>query len=461
MPNVKLKPEQPRLHFLGIDVTKTIDTVVWGHLWNAIFGWRNLLWELDKDSTDSQRRIDKAHTKLPIARVKRRHRGNNYADTTIMPQGIDAKGTDKLWTGTDASSNLTHIDAACLLMQTLIISPGADKTTSSLNDTGQGVTADVVYISSHGGSDGTMSGDIAFAEWIFDPAKSANAGAQFSGPGWLLLSNCNTLKADTHSDWLKLMTGLTPLRGIVGFQDLCPLAPGSADVFASFIRRLAKGKTFIKAWEKALKVRGLEERWVVLCHKNAVDDTIVKWNSNRLTTIPPNSKILKFNKSNPTGIEVTPAADPFESFWSKGSTRITATNRSDSTNKLKVGDAISITVKPSPPATTFATGTKIAITVVYIRTNYPKAKIDVIKMFNVTDQSGASAPTTADLNPDSPGGHDSWELLVIGTPSEVKLNLNCKDLSMLPFSNYPLWLRVDISTVIHDFIRNGSIVVNK
>ena len=303
-----------------------------------------------------------------------------------------------------------------------------------------------------------MSGDVFFAD-IFDPPRLVEQGARFSGPKWLLLSNCNTLKPSTHGDWLGLMTGLTPLRGIVGFQDLCPLAPGSADVFASFIHRLAQGKTFIEAWEGATKVRGIEERWVILCHENAIDDTIPKWNASRLTTILPTSKVMMFNKDNRAGVEVRPPTDPFEAFWSKGATRITAANRTNSMNKLGVGDTVSITVRPPVSAGSFATGTRIAVTLIYIRANYPRANIDVNSMFTITGQSGALTPTTADRNPESPGNHDSWILTVTGTPSEVRLELRCKNLSMLPYRNYTLWLRVDMPTMRHDFIRNGSIVV--
>ena len=460
MPNVKLRPGQQRRYFVGIDGTKTIDTVVWGHLWNEKFRWRNLLWELDRDTGDRNRRIDNAHSKLPLARLGRPYRGRTLHDTCILPEGVDAKGTDKVWAGSDKHANRSDIIAACEFTETFILSPGAEKNSSSLNDAGSGVVADIVYISSHGASDGTMSGDIFFA-WIFDPAKLASKGAHFSGPGWMLLSNCNTLKPGTHGDWLNLMTGLIPLRGIVGFQDLCPFALGSAHVFASFINRLARRQTFIQAWEGALRARGIEERWIVLCHENAVDDTIPEWNAGRLTAIPPTSKVLMFNKDNRTGLEVTPPTDPFEAFWSKGTTRITASNRSSAANRLKVGDAATIAVKPPVSVGSFTDGTQIKITLIYIRANYPKAHIDINRMFTVTGQSGALAPTTADLNPASPGHHDSWILAVTGSPSEVQLDLRCDDLDMLPFSNYSLWLRVDISTMKHDFVRNGSIVVEK
>jgi hypothetical protein len=82
-------------------------------------------------------------------------------------------------------------------------------------------------------------------------------------------------------------------------------------------------------------------------------------------------------------------------------------------------------------------------------------------MFTVTGQTGAGAPTTANLNSASPGGDDSWKLTVTGTPTEVTLTLKCTDLSMLHDTGMPLWLRVDITTQRHDFILNGSIIEEK
>src|SRR5215468_5247552 len=88
---VKLKSTDPVKRYLGIDVTKALDTVAWGHLWNAIFGWQNLLWELDKDPkyTTNQKRIDKAHPTMPVQRLARSHGTDTYADTVLMPEGVD------------------------------------------------------------------------------------------------------------------------------------------------------------------------------------------------------------------------------------------------------------------------------------------------------------------------------------------------------------------------------------
>jgi hypothetical protein len=459
--SVKLKPNQPARRYIGIDVTKALDTIAWGHIWNATFGWRNLLWELDRDSADSQARVDKAHPKIPIRRLIRTRKKSTFADSCIMPQGIDGSGSTATLTDAD-------IDAACNFMHTFILSPGADKAKSELNDTGSGVVADIVYLSSHGLFTGDMFGTGSFLTNLFEPSKIANSGGQFSGPSWLILSNCSTLDPSTHGDWLKLMTGSNPLRGIVGFQHACPLEGGSVDFVGAFVRRLALGKTFLQAWNQAVTTIVSGDNWIVVCHENAKDDTIADWNANKLKAIPATSKVLMFDKSNLAGKQVVIPSDPFEAFWSKGGTRITAVNKGDLANRLQAGDTVVVTIRPPtpapatppPPPATFTSGNVIAITLVYIRTDYPQ-NIDVTKMFSVVGQTGASAPTTADLNPSSPGGDDSWKLVVTGTPTEVTLTLRCTDLSMLHDSGMPLWLRVDIGTQKHDFIRNGSIVEKK
>ncbi len=459
MVSVKLKPDQPVRRYLGIDVTGALDTVVWGHLWNATFGWSNFLWELDKDPayTTNQRRIDKARPKMPIQRLKKKHNGNDFADTVLMPEGVDGAGTDATFTQTD-------MDAADDFMHTFILSPGVDNAKSELNDSGQGVIADVVLLSSHGLLGGDSFGASNIARRLFRPADSAAAGGQFSGPGWLLQANCSTLSTFAHGDWLALMSGANPLRGITGFQHGCPTERGSANFLAAFINRLARGKTLLNAWKEAVSSVVDPKNWVVLCFKDAVGDKIADWNDGKLKPITPGSDLLFFDDSNPTGAKVVPPVDPFDVFWSKGGTRITAINKNDPANRLKAGDTVVIIVQPpanpSPPAATFATGTVISITLVYIRVDYNQ-NIDVTKMFSVTSQTGAGTPTTANLNTTSPGGDDSWKLTVTGTPTEVTLTLKCTDLSTLHDTGMPLWLRVDITSQKHDFIRNGAIIEEK
>lgn len=463
MAGVKLKSDQPVRRYLGIDVTKALDTVAWGHLWNATFGWQNLLWELDKDPAyaTNQLRIDKAHPKLPIKRLVRSHGGNTFADTCLMPEGVDGAGADATFTQAD-------MDAADDFMHTFILSPGAEKAKSELNDKGTGVVADIVLLSSHGLFNGDMFGANVFGNNLFEPSKIANSGGQFSGPGWLLLSNCSTLSPSSHGDWLQLMSGTNPLRGITGFQHGCPLEGGSVNFLSSFITRLAQGKTILNAWKEAITAVVSANNWIVVCRQEAKDDKIADWNANTLKPIASGSSVLMFDNSNLSGTVVTPPVDPFEAFWSKGGTRITAVNKGDAANRLKSGDTVVITVRPPaaapanppPPATTFATGTVISLTLVYIRTDYPQ-NIDVTKMFSATGQTGAGTPTTANLNTSSPGGDDSWKLTVIGTPTEVTLTLKCIDLSMLHDSGMPLWLRVDITSQRHDFIRNGSLIEQK
>lgn len=474
---VKLRKDQEPLYFVGIDGTGAVDTVVWGHVWNSLFRWRNLLWELNKVS-GSNRREDTSHSELPVRRLVRNHRrfkGGKvvktvpFADTVILPHGGDggggskATGLDPLWPGPDASDNDAQIDAACRFMQTFILSPSADKSTSALNDAGQGVTADVVYISSHGTFSGRMTGDVFAAEPIFSPGAIAGVGGRFRGPKWVLLSNCSTLSPFSHDSWLKVMGGATPLRGLVGFQSLCPGPNSSASVFLSFAHRLARGKTLIEAWSETLRKRGLANAWVVLCHEAAKDDTIIRWNAGTLTPIPSASKILFFDEANPTGKEVKPTPPPFEVFWSKAGTRITSANQGAAANKLGQGDRVVITVKPEAPATKFSDGDEIRITLVYIRTDYPQ-KLDVTKIFEIEGNPGVDAVTTDDLNPSSPGGDDSWKLKVKDDPAEVKLELKCRNDGLVDIKagNYPFWLRVrSPSGTRHDFVSDGSIIIEK
>lgn len=231
-----------------------------------------------------------------------------------------------------------------------------------------------------------------------------------------------------------------------------------------------EGKTILEAWSGACTKHAIPDRWVVLCHENAKDDTIADWNAGTLKPIAPSSsKVFMFNKANPGGTLVVPTPDPFEVFWSKGTAKISVANRNDPANRIANKDTVSITVKP-PSTAVFPTGTTITITLIYIRVNYLQA-INVNKMFIIKRQSGASAPTTAKLNSERPSsspddGDDSWILKVTGTPAEVTLDLECVDLDLSKHGqhNVPYWLRVKVESpsslpVKFDFTRNGSILL--
>jgi hypothetical protein len=451
MTTIKLKPTDPRLRYLGIDVTDAIDTVAWGQVWSKTFGWDNLLWELSLDPADTtgHTRLDKAHAGMPIQWLSKTSGGQIYTDTVLMPAGVD---------GLQGSSSMAALQAGTVFMQTFLLNPRADKAGSSLSAGGPGVGADIIYISSHGLLNGGMFGGATVMTNFFEPAVAATTG-DFAGPSWVILSNCSTLDPGTHGDWLKLMTGKVPLRGIVGFQHGCPDAKASVDYVGVFMKLLAANNTFLDSWRQAVTQKVSAKNWVVLCHTEAKGDTISDLNEGKLKAIPAGGDVLFFDDTH-AGTKLVSPQDPYEAFWSKGGTRITVVNMGNSANFLTKGDTVTITVKPQSPAPTFTDKTPIDITLIYIRPDYPQ-NIDVTKMFDVVSRKGmiAGTPPTANLNPDSPGGDDSWKSVVAGTPTEVVLELKCKDLSMLTHQSDPvfMYLRVIVSGIATEFRRNGGI----
>jgi hypothetical protein len=180
--------------------------------------------------------------------------------------------------------------------------------------------------------------------------------------------------------------------------------------------------------------------------------------------------VKQFTSDDPTGKAVTHTPEPFELFWSKDGTRITASNRLAGASKIATGNKVTITIVPLTPATAFEAGTKVAIMVVYIRVTYEQI-VDVTKMFTIdtATSGGMKQPvTTKPVNTfrfkrDAP---DTWVFQIDGTPANAVLSLTCGnlDLSNLGHHNVPLWLRGWIrrpsasSSVSFDFIRNGSII---
>jgi len=449
--NTKVRPAQPIHRFVGIDVTEVVDTVAFGHMWNANFPtWQNLLWELDKDSAyaTTQKRIDKAHPKLPIKRVKRKVGANTFTDTALMPFGVD---------GDKTTLSSSDIDDFSKFMQTFILKPSADKATSSLNDTGQGVIADVVLLSSHGYHSGTLVHPDLITQ-LFNASKAADSG-QFGFPGWLIMASCGTLDSPSHESWQKLMNSpTTPLRGALGFQDTCPPEEPSADFLGLFIQLLAKGDTLVNAWKNAVTRKWRSNSWAALVHDDAKGDTIANWTANKLTPVPPGSSILLFNSSNLTGTKLTPPVDAFPVFWTKGTTRITTANAGDPANIMQAGDSATITIQPQPPSTTFPNNNDIIVTLIFIREDYPQ-NLDITKMFAVTGQTGVGPPTTQHVNSFNHGGDDSYKLTVSGTPTEVTFTLKCTDLTSLHGNGF-FFLRVEIFGVPRNFV-NSQIMVKK
>jgi hypothetical protein len=170
-----------------------------------------------------------------------------------------------------------------------------------------------------------------------------------------------------------------------------------------------------------------------------------------------------FDHENPPGkgVEVVPNNDPFHVRWETKGGRVSPANRIDPNLKLETGDMVMITVEPPPPggSAKFKVGDGIALTLIYIRADYPQ-KIDVVQMFDVVRHSTTSAPTTAKRNPMSPGGDDTWEMLVTDETPNVDLLLKFKD-RMGMHSNYPLWVRAKITTaaqtITYDFRQFGAI----
>lgn len=477
MTDIQVAPPTTDLFYVGIDGTNVVDTLAWGALWRKRFGWSNLLLELDPDPADSTRRLDPAHPALPMIGATRTHRGARFTDTCITPEGLDGSGHDAKWPGSTPQANLAQMNQQLTFTQTFVLNPRIDSTTKTLTDGAGDLVADVIFISSHGATNGDMFGVRGYTQagvdYMFSLIQAVALNRRFGGPKWVLLSNCNTLFQATHNDWLDLIADpATPLRGITGFRDACPLADGSVDLFATMIDSMAQGRTIVESWQRALTGHGLGKNWIVLCHEEAAGDTIQAWNAN---TLPPITKlsppaVKQFTADDPGGRAVVHTDDPFGLSWSKDGTVITPANRLLPANKIKTGDKVAITIRPPSGAANFEAGTRVALMLVYIRVTYNQI-VDVTKMFTIdpATSSGIQQPVTTKpvnrfrVKSDAP---DTWLMQIDGTPAAAVLSLTAGnlDLSGLGHHNVPLWLGGFMkipsqpSIIAFEFIRNGSII---
>jgi hypothetical protein len=484
MTNVTIKPPASDLFYVTIDGTRAIDSLAIGKLWQK-FGWKNLLGGLNASASDASRRADTAHATLPIRFVTEKQQftlkdgsvktGSSFADIVIMPEGPDGEGVDPgNWPSPSQTGNIAQLNAANTFIQGFILKPSCDPAASSL---GSGTRlADLVYVSSHGVRTGDMFGTASDKIDEVDPffilAKAAATGGKFSGVKWLILSNCNTLVKETHNDWLTLMTASTSFRGILGYHGTSVPADPSSGADVTFVNQLAAGKSIKDAWRQANINWGMADRWVVVCHDAAKDDTIAQWNSGTLSAVPftPAPVIKLFDENNLSGVAVTRSSDPFQVFWSLlasgTTTKITPANRYDKGNKIKPGSTVSITVASTPAVASFAAGTVIDVTLIFVREDYGEP-IDVGRMFTITTKTGIDpAVTTAHRNTlRSDKGADTWVMKVASATPSVTLGLTIQSNLFLGdvHHNLPFWLKAKFtapdSTGVptFDFIHDAAI----
>jgi hypothetical protein len=477
-PPVEIKVTGVDLFYVTIDGTKAIDSVAIGQLWQS-FGWKNLLTGMTAPAADPERRTDTAHPSLPIRFMDEKQQiksGNRFADVVIMPEGRDGSGVDKgNWpNSTDKTGNVAQINAANRFIQDFILTPTCDPGTSALG-TGTRV-ADLVYVSSHGVRTGDMFGeasnDIDEVDPFFILAKAAaTPGTKFTGVKWLILSNCNTMVTETHNDWLTLMTASTSFRGILGYHGTSVPADESSGANVSFVDQLKQGKSIKDAWRAANTRWGMANKWVVICHDAAKNDTIAQWSAGTLPAVPfspPPAPLIKlFDEKNLSGVTVVRTSDPFGVFWSKTvagvTTKITPANRYTG-NKVKAGDTVSITVASAPAAATFATGTAIEVTLIFVREDYP-SEIDIDQMFTIASPTGFTVTTAHRNTQRSDNGKDTWVMKLTSALPTVTLGLTIKRL-FLPgkqaHHNLPYWLHASFtppggSVTKFDFIHDAAI----
>jgi hypothetical protein len=475
MTDVTIRPPAQPLFYVTIDGTRAIDSVAFGQLWQG-FGWKNLLFDWQATPADANRRIDTAHPTLPIKFMKEKQgfgKGQTFADICIMPEGVDGSGVDTgNWPSKDKTLNVTQLNAANTFIQDFVFTPRCDSTVGAQKLGSGSRVADLVYLSSHGVRTGDMFGeasnDIDEVDPFFILAKAAAGAKKFDGIKWLILSNCNTLVTETHTDWLTLMNVNTSFRGILGYHGTSVAADASSGADVAFIKQLQKGKSIRDAWRTANTAWGMTNRWVVLCHDEAKDDNIQDWNDGKLKPVSfTPSKVLLFDESNLSGVPVVASSDPFSVFWSKTAagvtTKITPKNRYDTGNKIKNGDTVTITIASAPRAPTFATGTVIDVTLVLVREDYGQT-IDLSQMFTITAVTGADPKVT--VTSVVKGQKDTWRMTVVGTPATVTLAVTAKRLGFGgTHHNLPLWLKGQFTPPAgggsgvprFDFIHDGAI----
>ncbi len=320
-------------YYLCIDGTGTEDSVEYGRLLEEKFGWRNLCAEfLEPDpnaAKGDERLVDPNHPFLPICTFPAAGRKKPIA--VVCPGGRNGRGLDAFWekyngeTPDEKANNGRHefskpgvsgsavrfgrhsaADKCSRFMNDLILVPAIEKVTDAQgksfgqlkdgllsgvrNPTEPDVPAELLIVSSHGWLGGFMRGDNLRPSTVAQPVdaqgeffpdfvyflvgEAVSRNLFFVGPKWVILAQCSTVNNATWLMWVKLMaSGIPPVRGILGYEEVSPGVSGSIQIARQFFANLDAGQPLLKAWRGA----NAGQKWAAIVHREAVGDLMRKW----------------------------------------------------------------------------------------------------------------------------------------------------------------------------------------
>jgi hypothetical protein len=273
---------------------------------------------------------------LPVKKAFLPGSGRRIAHV-LLPQG-EVLGSKTEFTDTAlGASNDARRKAAALnsdLLKRLCLAPGVSnpRTATAQLDfaTPANTSTDLLYLSGHGSMAGSISGEAdAYMKFfevllLISEEFDAIARADLVPPLWMVIGSCFSLRP-THAEiWLRFFQKQkVPMRGILGYQTVSPLADASAEINRIFANALAEGNTLIQAWAKA---NGGNDRWTALAFDYAKDDTLTSLRdlkrNNRASAVPgANDRKLYFFQKGSTGelVRIEPPVALLEiQHWEEG-----------------------------------------------------------------------------------------------------------------------------------------------
>ncbi len=363
--------DPPPLYYLVIDGTEELDSGTFGKEIQERFKWKNLVGELDVDPADKTRLVDATHPFLLVRKCM------DATGTTpipvVTPAGTSGLGQDTAWarytnddpvlenssceTGSDGELTWTSDDGdfvtmgrhtaceqATRFVPTLLLRPRLVR--KDFADASHWVFADMdepdqearkaslVYVSSHGWLGGFMAPNEMLPNPTVQPAAAQReygsarrwflvgreSTMNFQGPLWVVLGQCSTLNSATWAHWAKMMAGGSPVvRGILGYEEVAPVAYRAAYITQKFFKELEAGKSFLAAWKSANVTTGSgSEPWAAIVHTEALEDKMQDFRAfpaltaHAPTDLSSPASYRGFLRSIPDGEEIRDVPPPFE-----------------------------------------------------------------------------------------------------------------------------------------------------
>lgn len=314
-----------------------------------------------------------------------------------------------------------------------------------------GDRAHIFAYSGHG-IPGFMFSESAVLVGASNPIAGSMSSFSFSPLRWnhantkvVLFSACRQLAGRPQQfRWSRTMRGTNVVHCILSYRNTAPAASTSASINRSFVASLAKGATFLEAWQSAHSGPGLRNRWAALVYKSAIGDRLDLWaKSGSLASAPTKDEdILYFDRDHTSCRAVTEPRKVLNltpTFRSSPSavipTGLSAGDKVPPWTLLRPGTKLNLAIHWTDPSETFKDGDVVWLAALQVRPDYA-GPFDITNLFEIEGAPSGDVNSWGRIHDESAG----WKPDTYGDLYEFRI-----DRAAMPWlSHDPSWNSITI-----------------